>query len=365
MAVDPTTQDPNDPAAIIRQRALAQAGGVSDPAAPVPSPAPSTPSPTFTTNTPPVTAPTAGTAPGPTSTSGTGAVGAPGTFPTTPASVAAQTTQNAIPPGTPGTFAPNSPNDPNPSDPYMQLQAFLQGHAGDPQAGINAWMGASGKSTPGAQWYPDTQTIGLANGTYLVAPGAGGNPSKTNWQVVQRGAETAPGAGSVNGAALPQQPNPFLDQIRAMLTQRLATDSQPVDPNDANIAQPLSAASDQASRQTDQERKALAERLYASGGGDVDQAQLSQGIQQSAEKNALGLGSLKAQLITQALTAKRQDLSDAMQLAIASGDSDSARNISLQIAALNAELTREGIGANLAISTTNANTGTSNAAAGR
>lgn len=403
-ALDPTS-DPTDPSAIIRKRALAQAGGAADPTVPAPaaSAAPSTPSPSFTANastTPPVTAPAApgpatqnptadqqmpGIPPGATlnpdgsvtlangnvlplpkgafrdPTTGTirynpGVAAATGnTIPMqnggTPSPGGGYESQNTVDVGTGQPFVSHNTapdgglNDPN-MDSATRFQYYLSQHAGDPQAAIDAWNAAGAPGGLHAKWYPDTKTIGLDNGTYLVAPGAGGNPSKTNWQVVQRGTETA--AGSVNGTDIPQKANPFLAQIRALLMQRLQADSTPVDPNDASIAQPLSAASDQASRSQDQERKVLAERLYAQGGGNVDQAQLSQGIQQSAEKNALGLGSLKAQLITQALTAKRQDLSDAMQLAIASGDSDSARNISLQIAALNAELTREGLGVNMA-----------------
>lgn len=347
---DPTAPiDPNDPTAIIRQRALAQASQTAvDTQTPASSTTPAaTPSPTFTntavSRTPPVTAPTAGTAPGP----------------TTP-----QTTfTNTAKPQTPFNGSINGVanfTDPSTASELQRFSSALASNPNNPQQAITTFLNNPANSSLKPMLEPNG-TIGLANGTYLVPPGQGGNATGTTWQVVQRSPEE--GAGSANGAALTAQPNPFLDQIKQLLMQRLATDSQPVDPSDVSIAQPLSAASDQMSRASDQERKVLAERLYAQGGGNVDQAQLGQQIQQSSETNGLNLATLKSNLITQALTAKQKDLSDAMQLAIAAGDSQSAQNIQLQLAALNAEIQREGIGANLAISTTNANADTVKTAA--
>lgn len=344
---DPTAPiDPNDPTAIIRQRALAQASQ-TDPTAPASTTTPAaTPSPSFVntaSTTPPVTAPTAGTAAGPATTQAP--IAAPGTF------------TNTIKPTTqPGSIAGQANfTDPTQASELQRLSGVLASNPNNPQQAITTFLNNPANASLKPMLEPNG-TIGLANGTYLVPPGQGGNSGSNTWQVVQRSPET--GAGSANGNPITPTPNPFLDQIKAMLMQRLATDSQPVDPNDVSIAQPLGAAQDQMTRASDQERKALAEQLYASGGGDVDQAQVTQGIKQSGETNGLNLATLKSQLITQALTAKRQDLSDAMQLAVAAGDSQSAQNIQLQIAALNAEIQREGIGANLAISTTNANADT-------
>lgn len=137
----------------------------------------------------------------------------------------------------------------------------------------------------------------------------------------------------------------FLAQLRQIIMQRLGDASKPVDPNDPSIALPMSAARDQATRSTDTERNALAERAYATGGLNTDV--VSRQIQQSGEKNAGALSSLRATLITKELQSRKDELTNILQLAIQSGDADSARQVQMQIAALNAEIQREGIGATL------------------
>lgn len=145
-----------------------------------------------------------------------------------------------------------------------------------------------------------------------------------------------------NGMTAPQglwDPG-FTQQLRSLLMQRLQAAGQPVDPNDPNITAPLTAARDEATRQTDTERNQLAEHLYASGGLNTDA--ITQQIQQSGERNATGLGGLRATLITKELDSRRSELKDLMQMALASGDAESARMIQMQIAELTAQVNREG-----------------------
>jgi hypothetical protein len=159
----------------------------------------------------------------------------------------------------------------------------------------------------------------------------------------------------VNGYPIAQQANPFADQIRQLILQRLQAAGSPVDPNAPQIASTLSAARDEGQRQSALERTQLAERLYAQGQGGLGSDALTRQIQQSGEKNAASLSSLRANLITQQYTQKFSELQNLLQLAVASGDAESARNVQLQLAALQAQVQREGIGANLAISGQNNN----------
>lgn len=147
-----------------------------------------------------------------------------------------------------------------------------------------------------------------------------------------------PGA-SANGSAS----SGFMDNIRAELLKRMQSASSPVDENATEIAQPFGAAKLEASRGLDEERKAMAERAYAQGGGNVDQGALSQGIQQSMERNAVGLGGIKAQLIGKVYDAKMNDARQALQLAVQSGDAEAARQAQMQIAQLDAAIRRQGL----------------------
>lgn len=144
------------------------------------------------------------------------------------------------------------------------------------------------------------------------------------------GATTVPAAAS----------NPWLEQIRAILMDRLRQASQGVDPNDPSIAAPLQAARQEATRENERGRKAAAERLYAQ--GSLNTNELNQTVQQSSERTALGLAGLRAQLLQQIYADKRQELMETMQLAVASGDAASAREIQLQLSYLEAQLRREG-----------------------
>jgi hypothetical protein len=128
----------------------------------------------------------------------------------------------------------------------------------------------------------------------------------------------------------------FVSQLRQIIQDRLAASGKPVDPNDPTITGAVNAARDTATRQSEQERAQLAERAYAQGNLNTDV--IGQQIQQSNERTGTALGSLRANLIMNEVQQRRQDLKDLLQMALAAGDSQSAREIQLQIAALNATL---------------------------
>lgn len=161
----------------------------------------------------------------------------------------------------------------------------------------------------------------------------------------RQGASTSTaGAGGAGGGAGGAGGSNFQAQIRAQLLARLAAAGAPVNPTDPNIAEPMAAAQLEASRAQEMERKALAEHAAAT--GDTSNT-INMGIQQSAERNAVGLGGLRAKLIQGEYQTRRQEMTDMLQLATASGDAEAARQIQVQLAELDAAVRREGIGADV------------------
>lgn len=154
----------------------------------------------------------------------------------------------------------------------------------------------------------------------------------------------------------------FTKYLRDMIRSRLSAASTPVDPNAENIKAPLTAARDEATRASDKERTDVAERLYAQGGLNTNA--LNQTIQQSAERNAGSLSTLRGTLIMNAYNQKNQELQSLLQMALASGDAQSARDVQSQIANLNAAIQREGLGVTLAINSASQNRDAVNSALG-
>ncbi len=134
----------------------------------------------------------------------------------------------------------------------------------------------------------------------------------------------------------------FQSEIRKQLMARLAELGTPVDENSSGIAGAVSGARDEATRASQNERTALAERLYAQGGGGLNSNALTQQIQQSGEKNAASLGGLRANLIMGEYARKQGQLQQTLQLAVQSGDAEAARAAQKAIADLQAQLQREG-----------------------
>lgn len=201
-----------------------------------------------------------------------------------------------------------------------------------------------------------------------------GTPGSGPWQNSGRGGASTPAAGNpaaaptgpavtgTTGGAVVAQPSEFTNYLRSLIQSRLAADSTPVDPNAQNIAAPLTAARDEATRASDAERTAAAERLYGQGGLNTNA--LNQTIQQSSERNAGALSTLRGNLIMNAYNQKNDELKSLLQMALASGDAESARAVQAQIANLQAEINREGLGVTLAINSTAQNAGTINAGLG-
>lgn len=94
--------------------------------------------------------------------------------------------------------APTTITAPSGVDPLTAFNNILLKFPGNPQGAIDNFNQQFPGNSLQPSWYPGSQTIGLANGTYLVQPGSGGNVG-TTWQTVQRGPEGVQGSPSTYG----------------------------------------------------------------------------------------------------------------------------------------------------------------------
>lgn len=131
-------------------------------------------------------------------------------------------------------------------------------------------------------------------------------------------------------------PTPFQQQMRDLVLQQMQRAQAPIDPNSPEVAQPTEAARLASERSLQDERTALAERLYAEGGGGSNE--LQQGIQQSRERQGATLAGLQSQLYSRLAAQKADQLQQALSLAVQSGDAEAARTIQMQLAQLDASL---------------------------
>lgn len=151
----------------------------------------------------------------------------------------------------------------------------------------------------------------------------------------------------------PQVPQTAPDEsyqakIRKQIEARMKELGAPVDENAAGISQAVSAARDEANRAAAGERTALAERLYAQGGGGLNSNALTQQIQQSGENVGIATAGTRANLIIQEYARRQNELNGDYQMLLASGDAEEARKVQMLMAQLQAQLTREGYSIDLA-----------------
>jgi hypothetical protein len=327
--------DPLDPAAQVRKRVVA---GVQqdDALAPVPAPAVSTvPAPQYNAQAQPE-APTLPSAP------------APGQYTT---------------PGTPAPTATPAPAPPSGNADRTWLDWIVKTY-GPSKTRQGADAGAFADLPAGTSLEQVIQRFNQETGSqakYMGGPsgdrvdfGNGVTDALTSqgqlWSDYGgRGGPGVPaggGGGGIGAGGGAGSGNAYTDQIRAMLMERIKRNQGPLNEQDSGITEAMNAARLEAGRTSDQERKDLAERAYASGdlGGDT----IRQGVMQSAEKNAVGLGSMRAKLIMQEYATRRAELSDDMQKALASGDAQMAREAQVALAQLDATVRREGYGIQMA-----------------
>ncbi len=175
-----------------------------------------------------------------------------------------------------------------------------------------------------------------------MAGGGGGNQSllhdgiQGNYAAGQAGAAGAAGApGAAAGAA---GGGSFQDQTRALLMAQMQGLSGPVDGNDPAISAAMQAAQLEADRGHDLTRKDQAERMYAEGG--LNSNALGQAVQQSRERGAQGLSTLRGDLMMREVTNRRTQMAQLLSQALQTGDQESARALQMQLAQMDDRVRR-------------------------
>jgi hypothetical protein len=125
-------------------------------------------------------------------------------------------------------------------DPASQFQSYLAKYPGNPQAAIDAWNAAGDPGGLKPAWEAGSQTIGLANGTYLVMPGTGGN-SGSGWQTVTRGNESGGGSAAASSPLSADLLAPFTEKFSY---QPFTAPTGVTDQNDPGYTARLTASDD-------------------------------------------------------------------------------------------------------------------------
>lgn len=281
------------------------------------------------------------------------------------------TNTGPIPTGTmtpiiPGSTTSSSPNVPAPTygqsgmiqgldanaDPSMQqFSSYLAANGGDVQKAIdqyNAWVATSGAKSLQPS-VGKNNTIGLNNGTYLVAPHTGGNNSD-QWQVVQRGNEsggggdtsgsdygTAFGKTAINPSSIPGTVQAMDPQIHDAIMKLLTEGQTPPSATDPIIKNQVDAYRAQQDRSRDQGRAALAERAAYEG---TPTSTFDTQLQNMYEQEGQNVAGFQANLIGGDLQARRQQVVDAIQFA--QGADRTA--LQLQLANIDNALREQGLG---------------------
>lgn len=298
--------------------------------------------------TPTVTAPTTGSAPLPPQQNATADqtppvfVNTKQTFTPTAGTVAAQTAVQ------PGSIAGQANfTDPTTASELQRLSGTLSSNPNNPQQAIATFLNNPANATlkPALE---ANGTIGLANGTYLVPPGQGGNQSNT-WQVVQRGDETGgTDTTQLNAsiAGLTAPVDPMAGNIRDILTSQMQGDLGPVDASNPDIAPEISAYNNQSTRDEQTNRDALAEQYYASGstgGAGLDSGSFNTAKQAAAETSAGQRANFTGSAVFQEAQARRSQLSDLLKTATTYGLTSQAQQLQAEIAKIDASLQEQGL----------------------
>lgn len=184
------------------------------------------------------------------------------------------------------------------------------------KAGINqaAWTGVAGQ---GAK-------IGQASGSGSGSSGASANAS---------------GSGGGGGG------NSFQQQIRKILLGQLQGLSAPVTANDPAIAGEMQAQERILERLREQRRAEAAERMAFEGlnAGGAGSGAFDQEIASGFEDKGQALTGLQAQLFSRELQSRRGSLASLLNMALQTGDAESARALQLQLAQMDNELRRLGL----------------------
>lgn len=175
--------------------------------------------------------------------------------------------------------AASATTPPASGDPVTQFNAILAKHPGDPQAAIDEWNASGDPGGLKPAWEPGSKTIGLANGTYLVQPGTGGNTSGSDWATVQR----QPGdTGQSSSAATPLSSDLLAPYTKTFDYAPFSAPTNVTEQNDPGFQSRLQLG------QQALERSAAGRGTLLTGGTAKDLAQFGQNYASNEYQNVYG-----------------------------------------------------------------------------
>lgn len=214
----------------------------------------------------------------------------------------------------------------------------------DPSGRVYDWIGDV--NTPGAQRRTGyTTDARYADVTGSKPGGQSGTPTATP------SAAAPPAAAGTNQLGdLVRRSNEggasvaFQQEIRDMLLSRLKDLQGAGDPNTLpEVTQPMAAARREAERVRRNRQDADAERLtYQEGAGDS--GALDSAIGRGYEDMSSDLSVTSADLVSRIMRDRRDELARLLDMAVQTGDAESTRELNRELAAIDAELQREGLG---------------------
>jgi hypothetical protein len=157
---------------------------------------------------------------------------------------------------------------------------------------------------------------------------------------------SASGAGrGATGAGAPAA-NSFLSDIRNIITQRLGALKGTPSIDDPELAAQSSAYRRSQTRSDADERAMLAERAAANGTlmGGQSSGGFDTALQGIHERSGENQAAYDADLVGDEVQYRRAEMQGLLDMALQSGDSESARELSMALAELDAQLRREGLG---------------------
>lgn len=167
--------------------------------------------------------------------------------------------------------------------------------------------------------------------------------AEAQWAQQNGGGGAGASSGGMGGAA--PATSDFQNQIRALLMQQMSGLSKPIDANDPTIQGEMTAQANTLERNRQDQRASDAERMAfqglnagGAGSGAFDTANAA-GFEQKGQ----ALTSLQSQLFSRELTNRRAQMSQLLNMAMQSGDAESARALQMQLASMDAQLRKLGL----------------------
>lgn len=260
-------------------------------------------------------------------------------------------TGSAAPPwtqtATPAGFDANKWNDPNKSDPKYDVGHMVASGMSNEQIGQYL-----------SQKYPGYTIVGNdkirdPNGDIYDFRFDQEGANKPMWEGVSGpgfsgggagGTGTASGSIGAGGAGGPAN-SAFSDQVRQILLGQLGGLTGPVTANDPAIKAEMDAQGATLERNRVQRRAADAERAAMNGllNGGQSSGSFEQNIASGFEDKGQQLTGIQAQLFTREIQSRRTQVAQLLNMAMQSGDAESARALQYQLALMDDALRRLGL----------------------